>query len=247
MKKALLSALLIAAFLTAALFSLSATWGAGGRAEAIEPEPTPSQSKEAFVRQQMASKLETGEENNYKADFLEVFEVYGELNQENDELVKTEANYHQMKESQPEVEVEVETEPEADEAQTATEEADAWEREMLAILIYQEAGSNACCDLCRHRVADVALNRVNDNRFPNTLEEVLTAPLQYGMLSYTGIKWSDRAAYESEQEAVARAYAVADDILSGNHSELYGEGYIWQSENPQGSEQIFCCGIIYGK
>ena len=33
------------------------------------------------------------------------------------------------------------------------------EIEMLACAIYQEAGGDACCDLCRHRVGDVILNR----------------------------------------------------------------------------------------
>lgn len=32
------------------------------------------------------------------------------------------------------------------------------EVEMLACAIYQEAGGDACCDLCRHRVGDVILN-----------------------------------------------------------------------------------------
>lgn len=33
--------------------------------------------------------------------------------------------------------------------------------ELLACVIYQEAGGDTCCDMCRRRVADVVLNRVN--------------------------------------------------------------------------------------
>lgn len=67
------------------------------------------------------------------------------------------------------------------------------EVEMLACAIYQEAGGDACCDLCRHRVGDVILNRMEDDRFPNTVEEVLTAYRQYGRFYWTGVVWPDRA------------------------------------------------------
>lgn len=122
-------------------------------------------------------------------------------------------------------------------------------KELLAILIYQEVGGNACCDACRHRVADVALNRVADERFPDTLEEVLLQKGQYGRLYWTGIKWADRASDPNEANAVQRAYDAAEDVLKGNHSELYGEGYIWQAEFPQGRDNIYCerCDMYYGK
>lgn len=122
-------------------------------------------------------------------------------------------------------------------------------KELLAILIYQEVGGNACCDACRHRVADVALNRVADERFPDTLEEVLLQKGQYGRLYWTGIKWADRASNQNEANAVQRAYDVAEDVLKGNHSELYGEGYIWQAEFPQGKDNIYCerCDMYYGR
>lgn len=69
-----------------------------------------------------------------------------------------------------------------------------WER--LAIVIYQEAGGDDVCDMCRYRVADVVLNRVNDPRYPDTIEGVLMDNkygLQWGLLSVTGIVWPDKA------------------------------------------------------
>ena len=46
--------------------------------------------------------------------------------------------------------------------------------ELLACVIYQEAGGDTCCDMCRRRVADVVLNRVKDPRFKGTtIEEIL--------------------------------------------------------------------------
>lgn len=123
------------------------------------------------------------------------------------------------------------------------------EVEMLACAIYQEAGGDACCDLCRHRVGDVILNRMEDERFPNTVEEVLTDYQQYGRFYWTGVVWPERADKPGEAHAVARAWATARDILSGEHSDLYGEGYIYQAEFEQGTDVIYCedCGIYFGR
>lgn len=119
--------------------------------------------------------------------------------------------------------------------------------EMLACIIYQEAGSDACCDDCRRRVADVVLNRVEDERFPNTMEEVLTQKSQYGRLHWTGIVWPERAELQQEAHAVERAYRIAEEVLTGQHSELYGNGYIWQAEFVQGEGTVECCGIYFGR
>ena len=123
------------------------------------------------------------------------------------------------------------------------------EIEMLACALYQEAGGDACCDLCRHRVGDVILNRMEDDRFPDTVEEVLTAYRQYGRFYWTGVVWPDRSAQPGEAHAVARAWQTARDVLSGEHSDLYGEGYIYQAEFEQGADVIHCedCGIYFGR
>ena len=98
--------------------------------------------------------------------------------------------------------------------------------DLLACVIYQEAGGNGSCDTCRRRIADVVLNRVDDPRFPNTIREVLTAKNQYGRYYYTGVVWPSRAKSVNEKDAVARAYRIAEEVLNGQHSELYGNGYI---------------------
>lgn len=122
--------------------------------------------------------------------------------------------------------------------------------ERLACVIYQEAGGDACCDLCRKRVADVVLNRVKDPRFKGTtIEEILIdgdpAP-QWGLYSVTGVVWPEKASYPEEAEAVQRAWDTAFDVLEGNHSDLT-EDYIWCAEFPQGTDVIECCGIYFGK
>lgn len=118
---------------------------------------------------------------------------------------------------------------------------------MLACAIYCEAGGDACSDLCRYYVGDVILNRVNDPRFPDTIEGVLTQKSQYGRFYWTGIVWPERANYPGEAAAVARAYDTARALLSGERSELYGAGYIWQAEFTQGTDVIYLDGTYFGR
>lgn len=134
--------------------------------------------------------------------------------------------------------------PETNETESGISEDDV---ELLACVIYQEAGSDAVCDDCRRRVADVVLNRVESEYFPDTIYEVLMQPSQYGAYSMTGIVWPERASYETEAHAVERARQIAREVLSGQHSELYGDGYIWQAGFEQGSQGFWDCGMYFGK
>lgn len=119
--------------------------------------------------------------------------------------------------------------------------------DLLACVIYQEAGGDACSDLCRFMVGDVVLNRVADSRFPDTIEEVLTQRGQYGTFSKTGVVWPARAGNPGEAAAVERAYDTARRLLSGEHSELYDAGYIWQAEFIQGKDVIEVDGTYFGR
>lgn len=121
--------------------------------------------------------------------------------------------------------------------------------EYLACVIYQEAGGDGCCDMCRRRVADIVLNRVKDTRFAgDTVEAILTEgnPPQWGLYSVTGIVWPEKASYPEEAAAVERARRIAIEVLEGNHSDLT-EDYIWCAEFPQGQDAIECDGIYFGK
>lgn len=155
-----------------------------------------------------------------------------------------------------EVEVKEVAEEPAEEIGVAIEEpveeeivVDPEDLEMLACVIYQEAGADYCCDDCRRRVADVVLNRVEDDRFPDNIQDVLTQKRQYGRYYWTGVVWPDRAQNDCEKHAVERAYRIAEEVLKGEHSELYGEGYIWQAEFKQGTGVVYCdqCKIYFGK
>ena len=119
--------------------------------------------------------------------------------------------------------------------------------ELIAIVIYQEAGGNMHCDECRRRVADVVLNRVADDRFPDTIHGVLTEKNQYGRFYSTGVVWPSRASKPEEASAVARAWRIAEEVMMGHHSDLYGKGYIWQATFKQGKDNIYCCEHYFGR
>lgn len=70
---------------------------------------------------------------------------------------------------------------------------------------------------------------------------------QYGRFYWTGIVWPARAENPGEKEAVERAYRIARALLSGEHSELYGAGYVYQAEFEQGSDIIYLDGIYFGR
>lgn len=142
-------------------------------------------------------------------------------------------------------EIEAETEIEAEEAEATPYTED--ELEIFACAIYQEAGGDKCSDLCRMYVGDVMLNRVEDPRFPDTLYEVLTQEHQYGLFWKTGIIWPGRASDPNEAAAVERAYDTARALLEGEHSELYGSGYIYQDTKPRGKDVIYLDGEYFGR
>ena len=113
---------------------------------------------------------------------------------------------------------------------------DEAELEMLACTIYIEAGGDACSDETRMMVGNVVLNRIADERFPDTMEEVLLQPRQYNTFSWTGIQWPARASTEPEAEAVARAYDCARRLLEGER--VLDADVVWQAEFFQGSEVV---------
>lgn len=110
------------------------------------------------------------------------------------------------------------------------------ELEALAIIIYQEAGGDACSDETRSMVGTVVMNRVASDLFPDTIQEVATQKRQYGRLYWTGLIWPERASNPGEAQAVQRAYDCARAILEGER--VLPEDVIWQAEFPQGTEIV---------
>ena len=181
-----------------------------------------------------------------------VYTTYAKIEHEIEEIGEVEEP--EIRVVEPEIyisEEPTEEEVEADVEEPVEEEieVDPEELELLACVIYQEAGADYCCDDCRRRVADVVLNRVEDDRFPDNIQDVLTQKRQYGRYYWTGVVWPERAKNDCEKHAVERAYRIAEEALKGEHSELYGEGYIWQAEFKQGTGVVYCdqCKIYFGK
>lgn len=108
--------------------------------------------------------------------------------------------------------------------------------ETLALVIYQEAGGDDCSDETRLMVGTVVLNRVADDRYPNTIAEVATEYRQYGRLYWTGLKWPERASKAEEAHAVKRAYDCATLLLDGYRA--LPEDVIFQAEFAQGTEVV---------
>lgn len=107
------------------------------------------------------------------------------------------------------------------------------ELEILALIVYQEAGGDAVSDSTRKLVAQVFLNRIADNRFPDSFYDVATAEGQYGRLYWTGIQWPDRASNDVEAHAVERAYKIAREVLEAEEP-ICPESVIFQAEFVQG-------------
>ena len=108
--------------------------------------------------------------------------------------------------------------------------------ELVAIAIYKEAGGDNCTDDTRIKVGNVIVNRTKDDRFPDTVEEVLTQYRQYNTFYLTGVVWPERANYESESAAVERAYECAERVLLGES--LLPEDVVFQAEFMQGTEIV---------
>lgn len=130
-------------------------------------------------------------------------------------------------------------EPEPEPEPAYTEE----ELELLALVIYQEAGGDACSDETRLRVGAVVLNRVEHPEFPDTLYDVVTEERAYGELYWTGPVWPKRASYDCEANAVARAYTIAERVLEGER--VLPEDVIFQSEYIMGEIVAYSDGMYF--
>ena len=130
--------------------------------------------------------------------------------------------------------------------------------EKIAWVIYMEAGADNICDDCRRRVADIILNLTeckitntgNDYYWPDTISGVIAGG---GINPYQNMgnkcAWPDTAHHKYERHAVERAFRIAYEVLTGNHSEIYRQGYFYYAgANAYGFEPetaIHCCGIYF--
>lgn len=90
------------------------------------------------------------------------------------------------------------------------------ELEKLAAIVYAEAGSSWCTDEHQQAVASVVINRVEDDRFPDTIHEVIYAPGQYPA-TCDNTYYDDRAL--TNAQAVLENGPTHDGIFQANFTQ----------------------------
>lgn len=145
-------------------------------------------------------------------------------------------------ETEPPAPTEPPTEPEPIPTETVYPYTDK-DLEYLALVIYQEAGGDMYSDKTRLMVGTVVMNRVADDRFPDTIFDVILQYGQYGRLYWTGPMWPARRWEAVEAHAVERSYTIAERILNGERA--LPADVVFQSEYIQGTEIVAHQGGFY--
>ena len=96
--------------------------------------------------------------------------------------------------------------------------------DLLARLIHAEVGCSWMSDELQMSVGNVVLNRVNDGRFPNSIEKVIYQKGQYACIKNGMI----------DKEPSEQAINNARRLLQGER--VLPENVIWQSEFSQGNK-----------
>lgn len=96
--------------------------------------------------------------------------------------------------------------------------------DLLARLLYAEAGSDWIEDKTIYWVGSVVLNRVNSEHYPDTLYDVIYQEGQYSCTWLGGIY----------NEPTERCYRIAEDLL--RNGSILPEDVLYQAEFKQGSE-----------
>ena len=136
-----------------------------------------------------------------------------------------------------EEEVEVKTKPAEDEFEGEGISYTQAELDFMAAAICQEAGGES--RYVKVRVANVMVNRVLSDSFPNTIEGVLTQRGQYDL--YSGRNFPDWATEEMKDEC----YEVARNVLSGEERP-FPEKVVFQAEFRQGNGTYEHCDSVLG-
>ena len=96
------------------------------------------------------------------------------------------------------------------------------ELNILARVVYAEAGSDWITDEHQRAVASVVINRKNDHRFPNTIEDVVYQKGQYACVYNGMIKRSpNQRAYDNAKYVLDNGITIPCNV-------------VWQSQFKQG-------------
>ena len=112
---------------------------------------------------------------------------------------------------------------EASSEEVAADEDNTEDIELLARLIYAEAGSVKCTYEMRYLVGSVVINRVESKYFPNSIEEVIYQRGQYACITDGHIN----------NQPTEECYQIAKDLLENGTTAP--ETVLYQAEFKQGS------------
>lgn len=102
----------------------------------------------------------------------------------------------------------------------------------LAAVIWQEAGSTYCSDRLQLMVANVVMNRVESDQFPDSIRGVITSKYAYGTMYWDGVS-IPTATDSVTKSAIDRCYANAKKILEGHR--VLPNNVVYQAGFVQGS------------
>ena len=96
------------------------------------------------------------------------------------------------------------------------------EVELLARIVWSEAGSDWLTDEHQRAVASVIINRVNDDRFPNSIEDVVYQSGQYSCV-YNGMinQTPNQRSYDNAKYVLENGVTIPSNV-------------VWQSQSMQG-------------
>jgi hypothetical protein len=95
-----------------------------------------------------------------------------------------------------------------------TEAQYQFDAQIMATVIFNEGGY--CSDEIKEGIGSVVINRVNSDRWPNTVYDVVTAPRQYLVAYATPGSWLwERARTEVNAESFASCLEIAFRVLNG--------------------------------
>lgn len=108
-------------------------------------------------------------------------------------------------------------------------------------VISSECKSEWVSDATLLMVANVILNRTNDSRYPNTVDQVLMQPYQFSCFSTTGMKWVGKAAHDIAFRE--RCMSAANAAMNGERMLNYGVVYV--SSGKQGTVEAQLDGLYF--
>lgn len=96
------------------------------------------------------------------------------------------------------------------------------ELDLVARVVWSEAGSDWLTDEHQRAIASVVINRVNDDRFPNSIKGVIYQVGQYGCVYNGMIKQTpNQRAYDNARYVLENGITIPSNV-------------VWQSQSVQG-------------